>query len=100
MLTGVLAEKEINIPTPWFARKSADNPTDVAIIGGGLASLTAAYALHNRGAKVTLYAKMHKLHRMLRAIAKGLFTPYSPAIATHSNAFCQRFPLLLAFITN
>ncbi|GAB1438204.1 bifunctional tRNA (5-methylaminomethyl-2-thiouridine)(34)-methyltransferase MnmD/FAD-dependent 5-carboxymethylaminomethyl-2-thiouridine(34) oxidoreductase MnmC [Providencia sp.] len=57
MLTGVMADKATEISMPWFAKRKADDPTDIAIIGGGLASLTAAYTLHKRGAKVTLYCK-------------------------------------------
>ncbi|USR63481.1 bifunctional tRNA (5-methylaminomethyl-2-thiouridine)(34)-methyltransferase MnmD/FAD-dependent 5-carboxymethylaminomethyl-2-thiouridine(34) oxidoreductase MnmC [Providencia stuartii] len=57
MLTGVLAENNHQHTAPWSKRYPADNPNDVAIIGGGLASLTAAYSLMRRGAKVTLYCQ-------------------------------------------
>ncbi|SUB81907.1 tRNA 5-methylaminomethyl-2-thiouridine biosynthesis bifunctional protein MnmC [Pragia fontium] len=42
-------------PAPWYARPPADNPQDVAIIGGGIASAMTALSLLRRGAKVTLY---------------------------------------------
>ncbi|MDB9566702.1 bifunctional tRNA (5-methylaminomethyl-2-thiouridine)(34)-methyltransferase MnmD/FAD-dependent 5-carboxymethylaminomethyl-2-thiouridine(34) oxidoreductase MnmC [Providencia rettgeri] len=87
MLTGVLAEKEIDIPTPWFARKSADNPTDVAIIGGGLASLTAAYALHNRGAKVTLYCQDTQVAQNASGNRQGAIYP----LLTGNNDPLERF---------
>ncbi|HEM8294020.1 MULTISPECIES: bifunctional tRNA (5-methylaminomethyl-2-thiouridine)(34)-methyltransferase MnmD/FAD-dependent 5-carboxymethylaminomethyl-2-thiouridine(34) oxidoreductase MnmC [unclassified Providencia] len=57
MLTGVLAENNHQHTAPWSKRYPADNPNDVAIIGGGLASLTAAYSLMRRGANVTLYCQ-------------------------------------------
>ncbi|MFD1090985.1 bifunctional tRNA (5-methylaminomethyl-2-thiouridine)(34)-methyltransferase MnmD/FAD-dependent 5-carboxymethylaminomethyl-2-thiouridine(34) oxidoreductase MnmC [Providencia vermicola] len=57
MLTGVLAENNHQHTAPWSKRYPADNPNDVAIIGGGLASLTAAYSLMRRGAKVSLYCQ-------------------------------------------
>jgi tRNA 5-methylaminomethyl-2-thiouridine biosynthesis bifunctional protein len=40
---------------PWFTRTSATDATDVAIIGGGVASATTALALIRRGVNVTLY---------------------------------------------
>ncbi|MDR9825972.1 bifunctional tRNA (5-methylaminomethyl-2-thiouridine)(34)-methyltransferase MnmD/FAD-dependent 5-carboxymethylaminomethyl-2-thiouridine(34) oxidoreductase MnmC [Vibrio sp. FNV 38] len=45
---------------PWFhyqAAQSEVSPTDIAIIGGGIASATLAQTLARRGAKVTLYCK-------------------------------------------
>lgn len=57
MLTGSLAEKNDQKMTPWFSRQPATTPTDVGIIGGGLASLTTAFSLLQRGANVTLYCK-------------------------------------------
>ncbi len=40
---------------PWYARRPADNPRDVAVVGGGIAGALAAAALQRRGARVTLY---------------------------------------------
>ncbi|EKT63835.1 bifunctional tRNA (5-methylaminomethyl-2-thiouridine)(34)-methyltransferase MnmD/FAD-dependent 5-carboxymethylaminomethyl-2-thiouridine(34) oxidoreductase MnmC [Providencia burhodogranariea] len=57
MLTGTLADKDVEKMTPWFSRQPAVTPTDIAIIGGGLASLTTAYSLVQRGALVTIYCK-------------------------------------------
>ncbi len=42
---------------PCFARQGTDNLSDVAIIGGGIASATLAYSLVRRGVKVTLYCQ-------------------------------------------
>lgn len=43
--------------TPWYLPQSADltHGTDIAIVGGGIASLFCALSLLERGAKVTLY---------------------------------------------
>lgn len=42
--------------TPWFNLQAAQMPTqDIAIVGGGIASLCTALALLQRGATVTLY---------------------------------------------
>ncbi|ELZ5938290.1 bifunctional tRNA (5-methylaminomethyl-2-thiouridine)(34)-methyltransferase MnmD/FAD-dependent 5-carboxymethylaminomethyl-2-thiouridine(34) oxidoreductase MnmC [Providencia stuartii] len=57
MLTGSLTAKHDIKMTPWFTRQPASQPTDIAIIGGGLASLASAYALIQRGANVTIYCK-------------------------------------------
>ncbi|MCW8328260.1 bifunctional tRNA (5-methylaminomethyl-2-thiouridine)(34)-methyltransferase MnmD/FAD-dependent 5-carboxymethylaminomethyl-2-thiouridine(34) oxidoreductase MnmC [Photobacterium sp. SDRW27] len=40
---------------PWYKRTSAESPQDVAIIGGGVGSATAALSLVRRGIDVTLY---------------------------------------------
>lgn len=56
MLTGQLAIAGNPAPSaPWFARQAAQNPTEVAIVGGGIASALCAAALQRRGAQVTLY---------------------------------------------
>ncbi|MBA0204242.1 bifunctional tRNA (5-methylaminomethyl-2-thiouridine)(34)-methyltransferase MnmD/FAD-dependent 5-carboxymethylaminomethyl-2-thiouridine(34) oxidoreductase MnmC [Pectobacterium aroidearum] len=56
MLSGTLPETlPITSPTPWYARPAASTTDDIAIIGGGIASVLTALALQRRGAKVTLY---------------------------------------------
>nr|WP_263458549.1 bifunctional tRNA (5-methylaminomethyl-2-thiouridine)(34)-methyltransferase MnmD/FAD-dependent 5-carboxymethylaminomethyl-2-thiouridine(34) oxidoreductase MnmC [Brenneria tiliae] len=40
---------------PWYARPPASATDDIAIIGGGVASVLTALALQRRGARVTLY---------------------------------------------
>ncbi|MEI9749975.1 bifunctional tRNA (5-methylaminomethyl-2-thiouridine)(34)-methyltransferase MnmD/FAD-dependent 5-carboxymethylaminomethyl-2-thiouridine(34) oxidoreductase MnmC [Moellerella wisconsensis] len=62
MLTGYLSAVEKKAPRPWYCRKPAscssmNNKPDIAIIGGGIASLTTAEALMRRGAQVTLYCQ-------------------------------------------
>ena len=42
-------------PSPWYLRRRADVPDEVAIIGGGIAGALCAAALLRRGAGVTLY---------------------------------------------
>ncbi|NDL65326.1 bifunctional tRNA (5-methylaminomethyl-2-thiouridine)(34)-methyltransferase MnmD/FAD-dependent 5-carboxymethylaminomethyl-2-thiouridine(34) oxidoreductase MnmC [Acerihabitans arboris] len=56
MLAGSLAAPvAAGTHAPWYARRGADNPGEVAIIGGGIAGALAAEALLRRGARVTLY---------------------------------------------
>ncbi|EMA3642426.1 bifunctional tRNA (5-methylaminomethyl-2-thiouridine)(34)-methyltransferase MnmD/FAD-dependent 5-carboxymethylaminomethyl-2-thiouridine(34) oxidoreductase MnmC [Providencia stuartii] len=75
MLTGSLADKHDEMMTPWFARQPAAIPTDVAIIGGGLASLTIAYALNQRGANVTLYCKDQQVAQNASGNRQGAVYP-------------------------
>ncbi|WED69257.2 bifunctional tRNA (5-methylaminomethyl-2-thiouridine)(34)-methyltransferase MnmD/FAD-dependent 5-carboxymethylaminomethyl-2-thiouridine(34) oxidoreductase MnmC [Pectobacterium colocasium] len=56
MLSGILPDTLPAIsPTPWYARPTASTTDDIAIIGGGIASVLTALALQRRGANVTLY---------------------------------------------
>lgn len=56
MLAGVLdVPPTLTDPAPWYVRPAAQQPLDIAIIGGGIASVLTASALLRRGAKVTLY---------------------------------------------
>ncbi|MFP1877085.1 bifunctional tRNA (5-methylaminomethyl-2-thiouridine)(34)-methyltransferase MnmD/FAD-dependent 5-carboxymethylaminomethyl-2-thiouridine(34) oxidoreductase MnmC [Lonsdalea quercina] len=56
MLSGDLPEAiPITESAPWYHRPAAPQPQEVAIIGGGIASLLTALALQRRGTKVTLY---------------------------------------------
>lgn len=98
MLTGVLAEKEIDNPTPWFTRKKADNPTDIAIIGGGLASLTAAYSLLARGAKITLYCKDAQVAQNASGNRQGAIYPLlTGANDPLERLFVSAFPFASRF---
>ncbi|RXN73265.1 bifunctional tRNA (5-methylaminomethyl-2-thiouridine)(34)-methyltransferase MnmD/FAD-dependent 5-carboxymethylaminomethyl-2-thiouridine(34) oxidoreductase MnmC [Providencia rettgeri] len=87
MLTGIMIEKETENLTPWFAREKANNPTDIAIIGGGLASLTAAYTLLKRGAKVTLYCKDSQVAQNASGNRQGAIYP----LLTGNNDPLERF---------
>ncbi|WP_410014178.1 bifunctional tRNA (5-methylaminomethyl-2-thiouridine)(34)-methyltransferase MnmD/FAD-dependent 5-carboxymethylaminomethyl-2-thiouridine(34) oxidoreductase MnmC [Sodalis sp. C49] len=56
MLAGSLAAPLATAPrTPWYVRRPARDPLEVAIIGGGIAGALAAEALQRRGSRVTLY---------------------------------------------
>ncbi|GLW38391.1 tRNA 5-methylaminomethyl-2-thiouridine biosynthesis bifunctional protein MnmC [Pectobacterium carotovorum subsp. carotovorum] len=56
MLSGILPDTlPVTSPTPWYARPAASTTDDIAIIGGGIASVLTALALQRRGANVTLY---------------------------------------------
>ncbi len=45
------------IDAPWYQRPAADNPQDIAIVGGGIASALLSLALLRRGYQVTLYCE-------------------------------------------
>ncbi|UXI00512.1 bifunctional tRNA (5-methylaminomethyl-2-thiouridine)(34)-methyltransferase MnmD/FAD-dependent 5-carboxymethylaminomethyl-2-thiouridine(34) oxidoreductase MnmC [Photobacterium sp. TY1-4] len=56
MLAGTMTQRRHSAYfKPWYARKRADQPQDLAIIGGGIGSATTALALTRRGVDVTLY---------------------------------------------
>ncbi|WP_032114703.1 bifunctional tRNA (5-methylaminomethyl-2-thiouridine)(34)-methyltransferase MnmD/FAD-dependent 5-carboxymethylaminomethyl-2-thiouridine(34) oxidoreductase MnmC [Candidatus Arsenophonus nilaparvatae] len=57
MLTGQLLANQQSDPQPWFARQAASTTEDIAIIGGGIASMMTALALLRRGSQVTLYCQ-------------------------------------------
>ncbi|WP_409158884.1 bifunctional tRNA (5-methylaminomethyl-2-thiouridine)(34)-methyltransferase MnmD/FAD-dependent 5-carboxymethylaminomethyl-2-thiouridine(34) oxidoreductase MnmC [Pectobacterium sp. B2J-2] len=58
MLSGILPDAlPTSSSTPWFARPAASATDDIAIIGGGIASVLTALALQRRGANVTLYCE-------------------------------------------
>ena len=52
-------EKPSALFTPWYLPQPAqfEGVADVAIVGGGIASLFTAFALMQRGANVTLYCE-------------------------------------------
>ncbi|MDO6579760.1 bifunctional tRNA (5-methylaminomethyl-2-thiouridine)(34)-methyltransferase MnmD/FAD-dependent 5-carboxymethylaminomethyl-2-thiouridine(34) oxidoreductase MnmC [Photobacterium sp. 2_MG-2023] len=56
MLAGTLSERRQGANfAPWYARQSAADLSDVAIIGGGIGSAATALALVRRGVQVSLY---------------------------------------------
>lgn len=57
MLSGQMPAGSADLPhpCPWFYTPVASNSTDIAIIGGGIASALTALTLLRRGARVTLY---------------------------------------------
>ncbi|AWX13930.1 bifunctional tRNA (5-methylaminomethyl-2-thiouridine)(34)-methyltransferase MnmD/FAD-dependent 5-carboxymethylaminomethyl-2-thiouridine(34) oxidoreductase MnmC [Mergibacter septicus] len=63
---------------PWYLAKPANfshSPADIAIIGGGIASLCTAASLLQRGAKVTLYCKDAKTALNASGNKQGAFYP-------------------------
>ena len=48
---------EDKIQTPWYLPQAASQREDVAIVGGGIASLFTALSLMERGSKVTIYCE-------------------------------------------
>lgn len=87
MLTGILAENTYQSSRPWSKRQPADNPHDIAIIGGGLASFTAAYFLMKRGANVTLYCKDANVAQNASGNRQGAIYP----LLTGANDPLERF---------
>ncbi|WGO84461.1 bifunctional tRNA (5-methylaminomethyl-2-thiouridine)(34)-methyltransferase MnmD/FAD-dependent 5-carboxymethylaminomethyl-2-thiouridine(34) oxidoreductase MnmC [Arsenophonus apicola] len=57
MLVGQLPANQQFAPQPWFARQAASTTEDIAIIGGGIASMMIALALLRRGSQITLYCQ-------------------------------------------
>ncbi|MBQ4792618.1 bifunctional tRNA (5-methylaminomethyl-2-thiouridine)(34)-methyltransferase MnmD/FAD-dependent 5-carboxymethylaminomethyl-2-thiouridine(34) oxidoreductase MnmC [Pectobacterium versatile] len=56
MLSGILPDAlSVTSSTPWYSRPAASTTDDIAIIGGGIASVLTALALQRRGANITLY---------------------------------------------
>lgn len=65
------------IHTPWYLPQAAAfrQQADVAIIGGGIASLFSALALLQRGAKITLYCEDDELALNASGNKQGAFYP-------------------------
>lgn len=57
MLTGIFPHPPATEFIPYYARPSATEHKDIAIIGGGVASALMALCCLRRGAKVTIYCK-------------------------------------------
>ncbi|ACH66472.1 bifunctional tRNA (5-methylaminomethyl-2-thiouridylate)-methyltransferase MnmD/FAD-dependent cmnm(5)s(2)U34 oxidoreductase MnmC [Aliivibrio fischeri] len=61
MIAGTLTERTTKANHEvWYARSTKENITDVAIIGGGVASAALATTLIRRGVKVSVYCKDEK----------------------------------------
>ncbi|WP_243836915.1 bifunctional tRNA (5-methylaminomethyl-2-thiouridine)(34)-methyltransferase MnmD/FAD-dependent 5-carboxymethylaminomethyl-2-thiouridine(34) oxidoreductase MnmC [Psychromonas algicola] len=61
MLTGSLSKQVIEKKQINTAKKSSEEVKDIAIIGGGIASLCTALSLAKRGKKISIYCKDEKL---------------------------------------
>ena len=71
-----IQSKYTALSTPWYlAQPAKTEKQDVAIIGGGIASLCAAISLVKRGAKVTIYCEDDTLALNASGNKQGAFYP-------------------------
>ena len=69
-------EKPTALSTPWFHSQPATlNKQDIAIIGGGIASLCTAILLVKRGAKITIYCEDEQTALNASGNKQGAFYP-------------------------
>ena len=69
-------EKLTALSTPWFHSQPANlNKQDIAIIGGGIASLCTAISLVKRGAKITIYCEAEQTALNASGNKQGAFYP-------------------------
>ncbi|KOT14167.1 FAD-dependent cmnm(5)s(2)U34 oxidoreductase [Haemophilus parainfluenzae] len=69
-------EKLTALSTPWFHSQPANlNKQDIAIIGGGIASLCTAISLVKRGAKITIYCEDEQTALNASGNKQGAFYP-------------------------
>ncbi|MBS0970303.1 bifunctional tRNA (5-methylaminomethyl-2-thiouridine)(34)-methyltransferase MnmD/FAD-dependent 5-carboxymethylaminomethyl-2-thiouridine(34) oxidoreductase MnmC [Chimaeribacter arupi] len=95
MLAGVMGEQPAApAAAPWYARRAADNPADVAIIGGGVASAMLALALWQRGSRVTLYCAESEAAHGASGNRQGAVYP---ALNGCQDAFEQFFAAAFTF---
>ena len=69
-------EKPTALSAPWFHSQPANlNKQDIAIIGGGIASLCTAISLVKRGAKITIYCEAEQTALNASGNKQGAFYP-------------------------
>ena len=69
-------EKMTALSSPWFHSQSANlNEQDIAIIGGGIASLCTAISLLKRSAKITIYCEDEQTALNASGNKQGAFYP-------------------------
>ena len=69
-------EKPTALSAPWFHSQPANlEEQDIAIIGGGIASLCTAISLVKRGAKITIYCEDEQTALNASGNKKGAFYP-------------------------
>ena len=69
-------EKLTALSAPWFHSQPANlNEQDIAIIGGGIASLCTAISLIKRGAKITIYCEAGQTALNASGNKQGAFYP-------------------------
>lgn len=94
MLAGRVEQKTpyTNI-SPMFNRAtSSENPYDIAIIGGGIASAALAKALVERGSKVTVYCKDETAAQGASGNRQGALYPLlTPELSTITKLFGSGF---------
>jgi len=62
-----------------LAEQNIAGPQNVAVIGAGVAGLTTAHRLRNKGHKVHVYAQLYPPHTTSN-IAAGVYSPFSVAV--------------------
>lgn len=94
MLVGVM-EQDLAIPVqaPWFARR-ASTSREVAIVGGGIASVLLSLALLHRGWQVTLYCADEAPATGASGNRQGALYPL---LSSHDPALFQFFPAAFTF---
>lgn len=94
MLVGVM-EQDLAIPAqaPWFARR-ASTSREVAIVGGGIASVLLSLALLHRGWQVTLYCADEGPATGASGNRQGALYPL---LSAHDPALFQFFPAAFTF---
>ena len=89
MLTGVF-QQDPNSNKGYQHRPTITKPQQVSIIGGGIASACAAYALTKQGIKVTLYCKDNSLAQGASSNAIGALYPLLHQQADDISLFYQQ----------
>ena len=98
MLTGHLPATERALASPWYNRSAASSTEDIAIIGGGIASLATAYSLLQRGAKVTLYCQDKQIAQNASGNLQGVLYPLFNGLNDElERFFITAFPFALRF---
>ena len=88
MLSGVFQQNP-NTHKGYQLRPTITKPQQVSIIGGGIASACAAYALTKQGVKVTLYCKDNKVAQGASSNAVGALYPLLHQQADDISLFYQ-----------
>ncbi|AUI65743.1 MULTISPECIES: bifunctional tRNA (5-methylaminomethyl-2-thiouridine)(34)-methyltransferase MnmD/FAD-dependent 5-carboxymethylaminomethyl-2-thiouridine(34) oxidoreductase MnmC [Glaesserella] len=70
-----VAQNENVLAYPYFYQQNQTSSDDVAIVGGGIASLAVALSLLERGKKVTLYCKDEQLAKNASGNLQGAIYP-------------------------
>ena len=76
-LHGVYTGPATSVPKPWFHRPPPlPKGSSIAIIGGGIAGLTAGLALQNNGYRVTVYERDSQPMNQASGNPAGILDPY------------------------